>query len=116
MVRAQEILAHHRLDGQYYCKTNTLGDGNCLWHAFVDQFSDPKIKRTVRKDVRDIPPNAGVFRQKVVEFARENHNNFLTDETIVEMLISDEQEAGGNRDVLTIWDELNDMWLCGSSE
>ena len=96
---------HHRLDGQYYCKTNTLGDGNCLWHAFVDQFSDPRIKRTVRKDVRDIPPNADVFRQKVVEFARENQNYFLADETIVEMLISDEQEAGGNRDVLTIWED-----------
>ena len=96
---------HRQLDGQYYCKTNTLGDGNCLWHAFVDQFSDPEIRRTVRKEVRDISPNADVFRQNVVVFARENQNDFLTDETIVEMLISDEQEAGGNRDVHTIWEE-----------
>ena len=87
MVKAQEILEHHHLDSQYYCKTNTLGDGNCLWHAFVDQFSDPEIKRTVRKDVRDIPPNADVYRQNVVEFARENQNNFLTDDGNVDDMV-----------------------------
>ena len=105
MKRAQEILKDHNLDNQFYCETNTLGDGNCLWNAFVDQVSDPEIMGTLRKDVREIPPNADVYRQNVVQFARENQILFLNDRTIVEMLISDEHEAGGNRDVHTIWED-----------
>ena len=56
-------------------------------------------------EVRDIPPNANVYREKIIEFAREHQNYFLSNETITNMLISDERDAGGNRDVLTIWED-----------
>ena len=45
MSEATKILEAQGLP--YYCKTNMLGDGNCFFHAIVDQLKDDEIRRTI---------------------------------------------------------------------
>ena len=107
---AKQILTNHGLDAEYHCPRNTKGGGDCFFHALVDQLSDPEIKATVRKEVRGKSINSTAIRERVVDFARRNQDNLLGDETVLNMLESDEANAGGDRDVPTIWDEyLRDM-------
>ena len=103
--KAQQILTHHGLDQDYYCPRNTKGGGDCFFHALVDQLSDPQIRASIRNEVKGKPINAKAIRERIVDFARRNQELLLGDETVLNMLESDEAGAGGDRDIPTIWDE-----------
>ena len=71
MLNARKILAHHDMDHQYVCLNDTKGDGNCFYHALIDQLTIPRIRATVIiRDARDIPQNLLSLRQRIVDFAR----------------------------------------------
>ena len=103
MLTTHRILARHGLNDVYFCRSDTPGLGDCFFHAIVDQLSDKEIGESVGSLARGIPRNANVIRKSVVDFARQNQDNFLADETVLNMLQSDEDNAGGNRDLFTIW-------------
>ena len=105
MQRAHRILAGHGLGDVYYCRTDTKGQGDCFFHAIVDQLSNRQIRQSLGPLAREAPLNANAIRHAVVNFAMQNKDHFLQDETVLNMLQSDEDDVGGNRDPSTIWDD-----------
>ena len=104
---AQEILDRNGLGLVYYCKCNTPGDGNCFWHAIVDQLTDDEIRGSVAQWAREIPLNHLVVRQRVTDFALQYERIILSDDTIFNMLLFMENEEKlsnpPGRDYLTIY-------------
>lgn len=114
MARAQEILVHHSLDQEFFCKTETKGDGNCFFHAIADQLTIREIKETVAQRARNIPLNHLIIRHRVVDFARSNSDMLLQNDTILnylQVLEGDDRENNPpGRDFSTIWrDYIRDM-------
>ena len=114
MARAQEILVHHSLDQEFFCKTETKGDGNCFFHAIADQLTIREIKETVAQRARNIPLNHLIIRHRVVDFMRSNSDMLLQNDTILnylQVLEGDDRENNPpGRDFSTIWrDYIRDM-------
>ena len=111
MDMAHQILVSHGLDSHYFCQRNTLGDGNCFFHALADQLRDVEIKATVAPRARFIPLDHLILRQRIVDFARQEG---LQDEDILHVLQleeSDERKTkppAQRRDMFKIWSDYLD--------
>ena len=91
MASATRILAHHNLDKDFFCLTNTIGDGNCFFHAIADQLFDEEIQATVNRRALGIPRDHRVKRQQVVDLVRRSQE-CLEDNTILNVLISQQAQ------------------------
>ena len=71
---ASQILKAQRLP--YHCGSVTLGDGNCFFHALVDQLKDNEIRWTISERASQLfedPSDSMLFmtfREAIVEFCR----------------------------------------------
>ena len=107
MAKAQEILEHHSLDQQFFCKTDTKGDGNCFFHAIADQLTIQDIRESAAPTARNISRDHRLIRQKVVDFGRSQSDMLLQKDSLFNYLHCEENEERKKnppgRDFLTIW-------------
>ena len=109
MAQAQKILERRSLDQQFFCKTDTKGDGNCFFHAIADQLTNQDIRDSVAPLARNIPGDHRLIRQRVVDFARSQSDMLLQRDSLLNYLQDEEDEDRRNnppgRDFLTIWQD-----------
>ena len=109
MAQAQKILERRSLDQQFYCKTDTKGDGNCFFHAIADQLTNQDIRDSVAPLARNIQGDHRLIRQRVVDFARSQSDMLLQRDSLLNYLQDEEDEDRRNnppgRDFLTIWQD-----------
>ena len=109
MAQAQRILERRSLDQQFFCKTDTKGDGNCFFHAIADQLTNQDIRDSVAPLARNIPGDHRLIRQRVVDFARSQSDMLLQRDSLLNYLQDEEDEDRRNnppgRDFLTIWQD-----------
>ena len=109
MAQAQKILERRSLDQQFFCKTDTKGDGNCFFHAIADQLTNQDIRDSVAPLARNIPGDHRLIRHRVVDFARSQSDMLLQRDSLLNYLQDEEDEDRRNnppgRDFLTIWQD-----------
>ena len=64
----------------YYCKNDTEADGNCFFHAIVDQLKNPEIAASISDRASHIDLSSHLaIRRAVVDFCRYNNDLQETD-------------------------------------
>ena len=105
MATAHQILVARGLSSQFFCKVDTLGNGNCFFNALADQLTDNEIRESIAPRARvprDIPHDPQVIRQKVVAFASDNEE-VLSDVAILNFFQVEENADLAGRDMFDIF-------------